>query len=250
MTGSEPLSRIRIVLSRPAHPGNIGAAARAMKTMGLARLYLVQPERFYDPETRARATGALDVLAQAVVCASLDEALEGSALSIAVSARSRVIAHPPLDARSAAAAAVACAVAQEVAFVFGNETAGLTNDEVMKCGRLAYIPANPDYSSLNLASAVQVIAYECRMELLGAARPGATPPALARHEDVENFFAHLERSLYASGFLHPDHPRHLLERVRRLFSRATLEEEEVRILRGMLSSWDPPREPGKKSGQK
>jgi tRNA/rRNA methyltransferase len=246
MSPSDPFSRIRVVLSHPAHPGNIGAAARALKTMGLSRLYLVRPKRFVDPEARALSSNALDVLASAVVCDSLDEALAGTTLSVAVSARSRVIAHASLDARTAAAEAVARARTDEVAFVFGNETTGLSNDEVMKCNRLATIPSHADYTSLNLAAAVQVVTYECRMAWLGPDLPATARPELASHEEVEKFFEHLERSLYASGFLDPDHPRRLKERLRRLFTRSQLEKEEVSILRGILTAWEFPRGPRRK----
>lgn len=251
MSATSALSRIRIVLSHPTHPGNIGAAARAMKTMGLTRLTLVGPKRFPDLEARARSANALDVLECASVCGDLGEALRGTALSFAVSARARELSHPPLDARSAAAEALECAGGAEVAFVFGNETTGLSNEEVLTCNRLAFIPASPDYTSLNLASAVQVIAYECRIAAIGAqpALAGMDAPAaaLAHHEDVENFFAHLEQSLHASGFLDPANPRRLMERMRRLFLRVTLEAEEVSLLRGMLSAWDKPRTRGKNS---
>ncbi|OGA16583.1 MAG: hypothetical protein A3H32_19885 [Betaproteobacteria bacterium RIFCSPLOWO2_02_FULL_63_19] len=243
MSQSDSFSRIRVVLSRPAHPGNIGAAARALKTMGLSRLYLVRPKRFVDPQARALSSSALDVLAVAVVCDSLDEALEGTTLSIAVSARPRIIGPAPLEARSAAAEAIARAQTDEVAFVFGNETTGLSNEEVMKCNRLTAIPSHPDYTSLNLAAAVQVITYECRMAQLGPLPPTEQTAEFATHEDVEQFFAHLERSLYASGFLHPKYPRRLMERLRRLYSRLALEKQEVSILRGMLTAWENPRPP-------
>ena len=250
MSPSDPFSRIRVVLSHPAHPGNIGAAARALKTMGLSRLYLVRPKRFVDPEARALSTNALDVLARAVVCDSLDEALQGTTLSIAVSARTRVIAHASLDARSAAAEAVARAQTDEVAFVFGNETTGLSNDEGMKCNRLASIPSHADYTSLNLAAAVQVITYECRMAALGPRAPAAPTAELATHEELENFYEHLERNLYASGFLHPKYPRRLMKRLRRLFSRVVLEKEEVSILRGILAKRENPRAPESKPDSK
>ena len=249
MSRSDPFSRIRVVLSHPVHPGNIGAAARALKTMGLSRLYLVRPKCFPDPEARWLSANALDVLERAAVCDSLDEALAGTTLSIAVSARSRVMAHARLDARSAAAEAVARAQTDEVAFVFGNEIAGLANDEVMKCNRLASIPSHPDYTSLNLAAAVQVITYECRMAALGP--PPAAPAAvLAAHEEVENFFEHLERNLYESGFLQPKYPRRLMERLRRLFSRVSLEKEEVSILRGILAAWEKPHNTDSRKGSK
>ena len=247
MSRSDRFSRIRVVLSHPVHPGNIGAAARALKTMGLSRLYLVRPKCFPDPQARWLAANALDVLEHAVLCDSLDEALAGTTLSIAVSARARVMAHAPVDVRSAAAEAVARAQTDEVAFVFGNEVAGLANDEVMKCNRLASIASHPDYTSLNLAAAVQVITYECRMAALGP--PPAVPAAeLAAHEEVEKFFEHLDRNLYQSGFLHPKYPRRLMERLRRLFSRVALEKEEVSILRGILAAWEDPRVPDSRKG--
>jgi tRNA/rRNA methyltransferase len=242
MKGRDPLSRIRVVLSRPSHPGNIGAAARALKTMGLARLSLVRPKAFPHAQARAMATGARDVLEAARVCTTLDEALAGTTLSIAMSARARELSHPPLDARAAAEELVRAARRDEVALVFGNETVGLSNEEVMRCTRIARIPADPGYASLNLAQAVQVMTYEVRM---AARKPGKAGAKIefATHEEIENFHAHLERSLYASGFLHPRYPRKLTDRLRRLFAKARLEKVEVNILRGMLTLWD---EVGKK----
>jgi tRNA/rRNA methyltransferase len=244
MKADGPLSRIRVVLSRPSHPGNIGAAARAMKTMGLTRLVLVRPRKFPDPEARAMASGAADVLESALVCADLDAALEGTRFSVAMSARSRELSHPPLDARAAAHELVRAAQRDEVALVFGNETVGLSNREVMRCGRIARIPSDSVYKSLNLAQAVQVMAYEVRMAALDT---GAAVPRIeyASHEEIENFYEHLERSLYASGFLHPRYPRRLMDRLRRLFARARLEKVEVNILRGMLAAWDPENPPKK-----
>jgi len=237
MKAAEPLSRIRVVLSRPSHPGNIGAAARAMKTMGLARLLLVRPKRFPDAQARAMASGALDVLDSARVCATLEEALTGTSFAVALSARERELSHPPLDARAAAKELVRAAQRDEVALVFGSETVGLSNREVMRCSRIARIPADPRYVSLNLAQAVQVMAYELRLAALGpvAAPPGVEP---ATHEEIEDFYAHLEGSLYASGFLHPRYPRRLMDRLRRLFAKARLERVEINILRGMLAQWD------------
>lgn len=238
---ADPLSQIRIVLSHTSHPGNIGAAARAMKTMGLGSLYLVNPKRFPDADADARATGAVDILQRARVCASLAEALQGTVHALAVSARRRELAYASADARTAARALVAAARQGAVAIVFGTEMSGLTNEEILQCRAAAHIPANPDYSSLNLAAAVQVMAYEARVAALDAAPPGPgehePAPALARHEDVENFYAHLEQSLLASGFLDPANPKRLLPRLRRLFGRAQLEQEEVSILRGMLKSF-------------
>ena len=243
MKAGGPLSRIRVVLLRPSHPGNIGAAARAMKTMGITRLYLVRPKKFPDPEARAMASRAVDVLASAKVCADLDAALEGTRFSVAMSARSRGLSHPPLGARAAAQELVRAARRDDVALVFGNETVGLSNEEVMRCGRIAHIPSDSAYKSLNLAQAVQVMAYEVRMAALD---PDAAAPRIeyATHEEIESFYARLERSLYASGFLHPRAPRRLMDRLRRLFARTRLERVEVNILRGMLAAWDD-RDPEK-----
>lgn len=234
---AELLSRIRIVLSHTSHPGNIGAAARAMKTMGITSLYLVNPKKPIDAEAEAMASGASDVLHGARICASLDEALRGTVYALAVSARRRELAYVSADARSAALALVAAAQEGEVAIVFGTEMSGLTNEEILQCRALAHIPADPGYSSLNLAAAVQVLAYETRVAALGAPLPAAEGAA-ARHEDVENFYIHLEQSLRASGFLDPYNPKRLMPRLRRLFGRVRLEQEEVNILRGVLTSFD------------
>lgn len=243
--GDARLARVRVVLSHTTHPGNIGAAARALKAMGLARLALVNPRHFPDPQAEAMAVGADDVLAAAGVCASLDEALAGATLAIALTARRRDLSPLALDVRDAARLAVEeAASGGEVAYVFGTEMSGLSNDEVIRCQRVAHIATNPDFSSLNLAAAVQIVAYETRVALLGgvAPDPGRTPPAT--HEELEGLFAHLETSMVRSGFLDPHNPRRLLERLRRLLGRARPESQEVNILRGMLTAWDEgPRGP-------
>jgi len=237
MKAGAPLSRIRIVLSRPSHPGNIGAAARAMKTMGLARLYLVRPSSFPHADARAMAAGARDVLEAAQACRTLAEALAGTTFSVALSARERDLSHPPLAARAAAREIAKTARREEVALVFGNETVGLSNKEVMQCSRIARIPADAGYASLNLAQAVQVMAYEVRMAALGPAAP-SPKFEYATHEELERFYAHLERSLAASGTLNPRDPRKLMDRLRRLSAKARLEKVEINILRGMLADWD------------
>jgi tRNA/rRNA methyltransferase len=231
------LSHIRIVLSHTSHPGNIGATARAMKTMGIVSLYLVNPKKFPDADADARASGAIDVLQNARVCASLAEALHGTVYALAVSARRRELAYASAEARSAAQDLVAAAYGGEVAIVFGTEMSGLTNEEILQCRAMAHIPTDPGYSSLNLAAAVQVMAYEARVAALGAQVLPNSEFEPARHQDVENFYAHLEQSLLASGFLDPANPRRLIPRLRRLFGRAHLEQEEVNILRGMLNSF-------------
>ena len=231
------LSHIRIVLSHTSHPGNIGAAARAMKTMGIVSLYLVNPKKFPDAEAEAMASGASDVLQNARVCASLAEALHGTVYALAVSARRRELAFTSAESRGAAQALVVAAQGGEVAIVFGTEMSGLTNEEILQCRAMAHIPADPGYSSLNLAAAVQVMAYEARMAALSEQMHPPAESEPARHEDVENFYLHLEQSLRASGFLDPANPRRLIPRLRRLFGRARLEQEEVNILRGMLNSF-------------
>lgn len=212
-----------------------------MKTMGLSRLWLVNPRQFPDPMAVARAADADDVLAQAQVCSSLDAALAGTVYVYALSARQRSLGPPALPARAAAADMLARVGDGEVALLFGNETAGLSNAEVQRCQRSVFIPANPAYSSLNLASAVQLVCYELRLAafdgsppLLTRAVPYASP--LAPHEDVERFYQHLERVMIGSGFLDPQRPRRLLPKLRRLFGRAELERDEINILRGLLDA--------------
>ncbi len=234
------LARVRVVLDHPSHPGNIGSAARAMKTMGLTRLVLVAPRRMPDEEAQALATGAIDVLEGARVCASLREALEGTVLALGFSARRRQLSHAQLGVREASLEAARAAASAEVALVFGNEQAGLSNSDVLLCNRLVHIPSDLDYSSLNLAAAVQVAAYEMRMALgQRKLHTGAGEPATL--DDLEQLYEHLEESLRATGFLDPGKPKRLMERLRRLFARAGLEREEVAILRGMLNAYDQAR---------
>jgi len=243
MNRSSVLDRVRVVLSHTSHPGNIGAAARAMKTMGLSRLYLVNPKFFPDPQADAMATGAVDVLAAACVVGSLAEALEGTISATALTGRRRELATKPMWARDAAAELIATSASGDVALVFGNETAGLSNEEVALCRQWALIPTSPDYRSLNLAQAVQILAYELRLAAVDVGSPPKVSEAgaPANHEEVEALLAHLERTATASGFLDPAKPKRLMPRMRRLFSRAGLEKEEVAILRGMLSSFDAKR---------
>jgi len=223
---------IRIVLCRPSHPGNIGAAARAMKTMGLTDLRLVAPERFPAPQAQWMATHAVDVLEQAKLHATLNEAIADCVAAFALSARSREWSPQVMDVRSAAARAVE--MNDKVAFVFGNETAGLTNEEMFACQTLVHIPANPAASSLNLAQAVQVVAYELRMGV-DVAMPFARVEKRATIADLEGLYGHLEQAAIGSGFMTPQ--SRLRERWRRLFSRVpALEREEVNIVRGLLKA--------------
>lgn len=237
---STPLANIRIVLCETSHPGNIGAAARAMKTMGLARLHLVNPQRYPDPQAMWRATHATDVLESASVDAGLDAALEGCAYAVACTARLRDVAVYAMHAREAAARLVEVAHSHPVALVFGNESYGLTTEQVNRCNAAASIPANPGFTSLNLAAAVQVFAYELRMAAVAPAPPEARRER-ATHEQVEGFYSHLERAMAEVGFLDPEHPKKLMPRLRRLFQRAELEPEEVNILRGILKALAQPK---------
>lgn len=227
-----------MVLVRTSHPGNIGAAARAMHTMGLARLVLVAPRHFPHDDAVARATGAHALLDAATVVPSLPDALAGCALAIGLSARPRAFAGRVMALRDAAHEAVTRARDGDVALVFGTEMSGLSNDELASCAIAATIPANPDYPSLNLASAVQVAAYELRMAA-GASNVWCAPRfAAATHDEVESMHAHAQRTLTRMAFLDPARPRMLMPRLRRLFGRAGLEREEVNILRGILARID------------
>ena len=227
-------SRVRIVLCRPSHPGNIGAAARAMKTMGLEDLRLVEPEKFPAPEARWMATNAIDVLDRAQVHATLTEAISDCVAAFALSARPREWSTQVLDTRTAAARALD--LGGDVAFVFGNERAGLTNDEMLSCQYLVHIPANPGFSSLNLAQAVQVVAYELFMlSTSTSSQMRMEKPATVA--DLEGLYGHLERAAIESEFYDPASQSKLPTRLRRLFSRVPdLEREEVNIIRGLLKA--------------
>jgi tRNA (cytidine32/uridine32-2'-O)-methyltransferase len=230
---------IRFVLCETSHPGNIGAAARAMKTMGFTDLALVNPKEFPSTEAIARASGASDVLARARVVDTLSEAIADCGLVIGASARRRRHKCPEFNPRECATEVLSVAINKPVAIVFGAERTGLSNAQTEKCHSLVYIPANPDYSSLNLASAIQIIAYELRFaqaDFLPPQQP-EYPPASAR--DMELFYEHLERVMINSGFLKPDNPRHLMRKLHRLFNRAQPDEHELGILRGLLASVEP-----------
>lgn len=235
------LARVRIVLSHPTHPGNIGAAARAMKTMGLSQLVLVNPKRFPDREADALSSNALDVLGTARVVPSLDAALEGTVLAVATVSHAYEVAPELVTCRAAVARAMEDATHGDVAFVFGTEANGLTVEEVRACRLLAHIPSNPAYTSLNLAQAVQIFAYELRLAALGDSVPEAAEVAAATYQDLERLHEHLEQTLAAIGFFNPDSPKRLLARLRRLIAKARLDREEVRILRGLLRTLARPR---------
>lgn len=241
------ISHIRIILAGTTHPGNIGAAARAMKTMGLQNLYLVAPKIFPAAEATTRAAGADDILDSAVLCDSLFDAVRDCTLVFGTSARERSISWPVVEPAEAVKQAVASANNHETtAFVFGRESIGLTNKELNACNRIISIPCNPDFSSLNLASAVQVICYELHkiMQLSdkSASRREGYQPVTT--EDMSLFYEHLERTLIEIGYRDPAKPRRLMRRMRRLFNRAEPDRNEYNILRGILTAMQ------QKSGRK
>ncbi|MAV24909.1 MAG: tRNA (cytosine(32)/uridine(32)-2'-O)-methyltransferase TrmJ [Gammaproteobacteria bacterium] len=228
---------IRIVLVETSHPGNIGAAARAMKNMGLLRLYLVSPADFPNEQAVFRAVSAADVVDNAIVVSSVDEAISGCHLVIGTSARERRIPWPLLTAKTCAEKVVSeCRDDSDIAILFGRESRGLTNEELHRCQYHVNIPTGAAYSSLNLAMAVQVICYE----ILQAAE--GEPPKLdwdmppATADAVEHLLTHLEETLVDVGFHDRENPRQLMTRVRRLFTRVRLDEMEVNILRGFLTA--------------
>jgi tRNA (cytidine32/uridine32-2'-O)-methyltransferase len=231
------MKHIRIVLVNPSHPGNIGSAARAMKTMGLSRLYLVGPRLYPHPKALELAAGAADVLEQAQVVSTLDEAIQDCHIVIGTSARERAIPWPLSTPREMAETLAQQGAGHEVAVLFGCEQSGLSNAELQRCHRHVHIPTDPTYSSLNLAAAVQVMAYELHLAHL-AERPA--PPAwdyrLATAQEMEAFFKHLEEALITLDFLKPEAPRQLMARMRRLFLRAQPDIMEINMLRGMLGA--------------
>ena len=229
------MGEVRIVLVEPSHPGNIGGAARAMKTMGLDSLYLVRPGRFPDPQADWRASQAVDVVANAVVVDSIDQAIGDCALAIGTSTRDRRIPWPRADAEAVAAKLAAAAHQQPVAILFGRETSGLTNEELQRCNLHLTIPANPAYPSLNLAMAVQVVCYELFKARGGRVAPTPADRRLATVTEMEAFYEHLETALLRVGFLNPKAPRQVMTRMRRLFARVGLDETELGMMRGMLS---------------
>lgn len=230
----------RFVLVETSHPGNIGAAARALRVMDWHELVLVRPHRFPHADATAMAAGADDVLAGARVCATLEEALAGAAVVFGTSARRRRLDWPERDARGAGE--LAAASGEPVAFLFGRERTGLTNDELDACHYLLHVPTAADYGSLNLAQAVQIVAYELRMATLDAPQAAVPSEAMPAHEDMARFYEHLEQSLTDIGFLDPANPRLLMRRLRRYFNRSRPTALELNILRGILrkAQWPEP----------
>jgi tRNA (cytidine32/uridine32-2'-O)-methyltransferase len=231
------LNNIRIVLVETSHPGNIGAAARAMKNMRLSRLDLVAPQHYPSEEATSRASGADDLLAQARVHPSLDQALSGCRLVVGTSARPRTVSWPVLAPHEAAQRLVDESGQGDVALLFGREKSGLSNSELDRCNYLVHIPTNPDYSSLNLGAAVQVLSYELLLAALGGRQPSQEEPRdLATAEMMQGFHEHLIQALDDVGFTDPEQSEKLLRRLRRLFQRARPDKDEINILRGIFSA--------------
>ena len=227
---------VRIVMVHTTHPGNIGAAARAMKNMCLSELVLVNPRDFPNAEATSRASGADDLLAAARVVATLAEAVADCRMVIGASARLRSVSWPLVDPREAARIAAAEALNGPVAMVFGRESSGLSNDELDLCTHLVHIPSNPEYGSLNVAMAVQVISYELMLAGGVALPEDREGSRVASNAEMEGFFEHLEQALDEIGFTDERRAEKLLRRLRRLFHRAGPDSEEVNILRGILSA--------------
>ncbi|WP_373975459.1 RNA methyltransferase [Chitinibacter sp. SCUT-21] len=245
-TETDCLSKIRVVLSHTSHPGNIGSTARAMKTMGLTDLYLINPKEFPSEVATALASSADDILQNAKVVSSMAEALEGTTMQVALTARRRELSQPLQTPRQIApeiittARKAAAEQISNVALVFGAETSGLTIDELSMCSDRVTIPTNPNYSSLNLSQAVQVLTYELRTSCFETdwvdVQHLQEDRDLATHESLEKLFEHMEEVLLKIGFLRPHAPKRLMPRLRRLYVRAELEREEVDILRGILKA--------------
>lgn len=232
------LSNVRIVLIGTTHPGNIGAVARAMKNMCLEQLCLVQPKHYPSAEATARASGADDLLAKARVFDDLDEALEGCRMVVGASARLRTVEWPQLTPRQCAARLLHEAGGGEVALLFGRESSGLSNTELDRCHYLVNIPANPEYPSLNLSQAVQVLSYELRVGILDSSSVETAPELddVATVDGLERFFSHLRQTMEETGFADTRQSKTLNRRLRRLFLRARPDEVELSILHGILSA--------------
>jgi len=236
---------IRVVLVGTTHPGNIGGVARAMKNMCLSDLVLVSPEaEFPSGKARARASSALDILERTRVVDDLGEAIADCQLVIGASARLRAIPWPLVDAREAAQNLVQQSGQGKVALIFGRENSGLTNEELERCHQLVHIPANQEYSSLNIAAAVQVLTYEIHMAKRQQANEKlhvSNDYPMSTAEEMEGLYAHFEQALETIGFYDPKNPRQLMRRLRRLFNRAQLDSMEMNILRGILAAAESPK---------
>ncbi|MFM2485002.1 tRNA (cytosine(32)/uridine(32)-2'-O)-methyltransferase TrmJ [Celerinatantimonas yamalensis] len=228
------LNNVRVVLVGTSHSGNIGSAARAMKTMGISQLVLVTPDAEIDGKSVALAAGASDVLANVIIVDTLEEAIAPCELVIGTSARSRTLEWPLMSARQAGERVVKEGGQGQVAMVFGRERTGLTNDELKHCHYHVNVATNPDYSSLNLAMAVQILCYEVRMAYLDSPEPEMR--AYPENQDMENFYSHFERVLHQIGFIVPKHPGKVMDKLRRMFNRIRMEQNELNTMRGILSA--------------
>lgn len=229
-------NHVRIVLVEPTHPGNIGAVARAMKNMGFSRLHLVNPKEFPHSEASIRSAGAEDILQNAQVNTTLIDSIQGCHWIYATSARSRFLQWPIVDPAACAHKILEEQSGKEIAILFGRESSGLTNQELAHCHYAISIPADEDFSSLNLAAAVQLITYELRKSFLMQDRAKKCSHVPADHAKFNGLIAHWEAAVIRLGCLDPDHPKLMMQRIRRLFKRAAPDETEINILRGFLSA--------------
>ena len=230
-------SKVRVVLVETSHPGNIGAVARAMKTMGLDSLCLVSPKTFPSAYATARAAGADDILHKAIVCSSLSEALSESGWVVGTSARARHIAWPELNPRDCAQQIVEQASRYEVSIVFGRESSGLTNQELEQCNGVVRVPTDESFASLNIAAAMQIIGYEIRLACLSMDDPVCESiETSVTNEDMERFYEHLREALIEVEYLDEAAPKLLMRRLRKLFNRTRPDRSELNILRGILSA--------------
>ncbi|OMH32834.1 tRNA (cytosine(32)/uridine(32)-2'-O)-methyltransferase TrmJ [Motiliproteus sp. MSK22-1] len=240
------LNNIRVVMINTFHPGNIGAAARALKNMGLSQLYLVDPKEFPHPEAESRAAGALDLLNNAVVVKTLEEAIKDCSLVVGTSARNRSFPWPMLDARNCAEKAVIEAKSAPVAIVFGRERMGLHNEELMQCNFHLAIPTDPVYPVLNVSAAIQVVCYELWLAQQNSSTPSSTSSTSSTNndplleypssEEMGHFYTHLENTLKDINFIVAQHEGKVMTKLRRLFNRARPEKVELNMLRGVLSA--------------
>lgn len=236
------LNNVKIVLVETSHTGNMGSAARAMKTMELSNLCLVNPVIKPDSQSISLAAGASDIIKNAAIFSSLEEAIADCSLVIGTSARPRTLQWPNLTPKECGNKIIHEAINAQVALVFGRERVGLTNNELQKCHYHVGIPANPEYSSLNLAMSVQVLCYEIRMSMLSLQAQqtelNMTTTEYPKDIDIERFYQHLEQTLLQTGFINANHPGKIMGRLRRLFTRTRIDQQELNILRGILTSID------------
>ncbi|VAW87689.1 tRNA (cytidine(32)/uridine(32)-2'-O)-methyltransferase [hydrothermal vent metagenome] len=233
---------VRFVLVNTSHPGNIGAVARAMKNMSLSELYLVEPKCFPHADATARASGADDLLESATLCETLDEALKGCELVFGSSARARRLSWPTLTPRESIETIAKASPGAAVAIVFGRENSGLTNDEIARCNYLVSIPSNPDYTSLNIAAAAQIFAYELQLQIIKnkvskyeQADKDLNEIRVVTNDELAGLIGHFKRVMEETGFIEPGNPKTVIRRLRRLFARSKLDVDELNILRGLLS---------------